>query len=338
MAVWQLAPGGTGRDFSEVFFRFGVMLVGPGSDGDYRENAEIYNDGQYWDTYKYAYRIAEEVKLGDRIIVKKPLSRSWQILGVGEVVGDYDWIEAFGDVDGWDLQHSRSVAWRVPEAPVATTGLSRGTLIRAHQPEALDTAEKIWRTARPIKPSPSPKPSRELSMEELIGSLVEQGVPVGRAETVTNTVWRIRRLASWYNSHGRHVSEHEIRTFLIAPLITALGWPEQRIKIEWNHIDMSLFDRPYTKDSKPLVIIESKGLWAGLSYAESQAQDYAKSYPSCSTFIVSDGLRYKMFRRTKRQWRFTSYVNLVSPRLRHPYMEEVSGARDFFIAALPENT
>ena len=33
------------------------------------------------------------------------------VLGFGVVVGHYDWNDAFGDVDGWDLQHVRRVKW-----------------------------------------------------------------------------------------------------------------------------------------------------------------------------------------------------------------------------------
>ena len=56
---------------------------------------------------------------------------------------------------------------------------------------------------------------------------------VGGAISAIHTV---RRLADKYYSFGfRHwdeVKEYEIRTFLIMPLLLALGWREEHIKIE----------------------------------------------------------------------------------------------------------
>jgi hypothetical protein len=51
---------------------------------------------------------------------------------------------------------------------------------------------------------------------------------------------RIQRLARWYSRRAGWVSEHEIRTFLIVPLPLALGWPEQRINIEYEHADIAV--------------------------------------------------------------------------------------------------
>ncbi len=50
------------------------------------------------------------------------------------------------------------------------------------------------------------------------------------------------------------MSEHETRTFLITPLLVALGWSEQRIKIEWDKLDVALFRYPhgYKEKGQPL--------------------------------------------------------------------------------------
>ena len=64
--------------------------------------------------------------------------------------------------------------------------------------------------------------------EDLIRHLMEHGLSSGRAEDVIRTFGRIRRLGNWYEDHTYDsVSEHETRTFLIAPLLLALGWPER---------------------------------------------------------------------------------------------------------------
>ena len=92
-------------------------------------------------------------------------------------------------------------------------------------------------------------------------------------------------MAKYYQEHGAEVGEHEIRTFLIVPLLMSLGWAEQRVKIEWWNMDVVLFDTPYKKDtSKPVVIIESKRLFDGLRYAPDQATILCKVVPKLHPF------------------------------------------------------
>ena len=145
-------------------------------------------------------------------------------------------------------------------------------------------------------------------------------------------------MAKYYQEHGDDVGEHEIRTFLIVPLLMSLGWAEQRVKIEWSSMDVVLFDTPYKKDSsKPVVIIESKRLFDGLRYAPDQATNYARSYPSCTSFVVSDGIRYKLFLREGEQWRYAAYMSLTAPTRSHPYEQGVEGAVTFFRSMIPRS-
>jgi hypothetical protein len=46
--------------------------------------------------------------IGDLIILRKGSSN---VCAVGEVASDYLWLDDFGDIDGWDLQHVRRVRW-----------------------------------------------------------------------------------------------------------------------------------------------------------------------------------------------------------------------------------
>jgi hypothetical protein len=161
-------------------------------------------------------------------------------------------------------------------------------------------------------------------------------LPGQQAELIANAIWRIRRLAKYYQEHAQDVGEHEIRTFLIVPLLLSLGWAEQRVKIEWANMDIVLFDTPYNQNSsKPLVIIESKRLFDGLRYAPEQAAKYADSWPSCTRFVVSDGIRYKLFLREGEHWRHAAYTSLIAPRRMHPYESGVEGAVTFFRSLVP---
>jgi hypothetical protein len=151
---------------------------------------------------------------------------------------------------------------------------------------------------------------------------------------------RLRELADWYESRDENfdVREHETRTFLIVPLIKSLGWIEQNVKIELDHMDVVLFNGPYSKKNKPVVIIESKRLWHGLGGASDQAEKYAKKHPTCDRLVVSDGIRYKLYTKPKlgNKWPLSAYLNLLTPTLKHPYETDVGGAVSFLLKMKPD--
>jgi hypothetical protein len=334
MNYWQIAVGDGSRDYSDVFFKFGVILVGHGRYGNYFENKELYTGP---DLPAFIRVFSEMIQEEDLVILKKPHGKQWEILAVGQVKSDYSYEEVFGDVDGWDLQHCRRVHWKKPAKHAIVEGLRRGTLSKVNKAELKGISAEIWEKGEESdKPLQSlPKPQKEIQLDQLIDSLMVFGLSANNAELITNTIRKLKRLANWYNSQGRDVGEHEIRTFLIAPLITALGWAEQRIKIEWHNLDLVIFDQPYSDGAEPKIIIESKRLWDGLLYAPDQARKYAKNFEKCDYFIVTDGIRYKLFECGKRDWQYAAYVNLLSLKERHPIFEQVNGAFEFFRKMLP---
>jgi hypothetical protein len=337
MKIWQVAAGDGTRDYTKVFLKYGVILVGPGSAGDYFQNKEVYNSAESKDYRPFIHVIAEDMNQDDLVILKQPHGpKSWKIVAVGKVTSDYLHKEVFGDVEGWDLQHSRLIQWRIPLNPTVINGLRRGTLVGVNNQQAINEATAIWSTGNALVSEDLPPEPEKLSVEQLIDSLMIEGLPGNGAEVIAKTIWRLSRIARWYSSHGSDVGEHEIRTFLIVPLLTSLGWAEQKIKIEWNNIDVAIFDSPYSKESKPIVIIESKRLSDGLRDAPGQATRYAQNYPTCSLFVVSDGIRYKLYQKeTDGSWRYSSYMNLLFPMHNHPYDTAVQGAVSFFLALIP---
>ncbi|MDR3407631.1 MAG: hypothetical protein P4L68_03925 [Methylovirgula sp.] len=336
MTIWQVAAGDGSRDYSDVFLNFGVILVGPGSEGDYFKHKDAYNHPSSWAYRPFMEPFAEAVQIGDLVVLKRPSGSLWEIIAVGEVLSGYLFQEVFGDVEGWDLQHCRQVRWKAPIKSTVVPGLRRGTLIRVNSAIVVDEIKSIWQTGRDIPSAPIPPNPQTIEVDELIESLIVKGLPGQNAELIANTIWRLRRMAKYYQTHGEDVSEHEIRSFLIVPLLLSLGWAEQRVKIEWWNMDVVLFDTVYKKDtSKPLVIIESKRLFDGLRYAPEQATNYAKSYPTCDRFIVSDGIRYKLFLREAEEWRFAAYMSLTTPTQKHPYETNVDGAVTFFLSMIP---
>lgn len=331
MTVWQVAAGDGARDYAWVFLKFGVMLVGPGYPGPYEEHVDEYNAINR----PFIKRFAKEICIGDLIVLKRPSGYLWEIVAVGEVSGSYAHVEAFADVDGWDLHHSRAVRWKIPMEPVVINGLKMGTLSRINNLGALEAARQIWSTGTWKPPIGDAVPSDTVGVDEVTDALIGKGLPTRSSAEVSDTVWRLRRLAKWYSAHSQDVSEYEIRTFLIIPLLTSLGWAEQRIKIEWRSIDVALFNSPYRSGAEPEIIIESKRIFDGLRLASNQAIGYARSFVNCNKFIVSDGIRYKLFLREGEDWRLSAYMNLLDPKRCFPLDETVEGSIQFFCSILP---
>lgn len=328
MTIWQVAAGDGDHDYADVFLQFGVILVGPGSQGDYFSNQDVYES-------RTISRLAENLAVDDLVALKRAHGGDWQIVAVGKITSEYLFENVFCDVEGWELQHCRRVSWKTPVDNAIIGGLRQGTLFRVNHPQAIIEIKEIWSTGNEVFSEPIPDEPDDISDDNLIDSLVAEGLPVQNAEVIVSTIWRLRRVAKWYNSHGSDVGEHEIRTFLIVPLLISMGWAEQKIKIEWNKIDTTLFDAPYSNESNPLLIIDSKRLWSGLQYALKQAMSYAQSYPTCRQLIVSDGIRYELFQRIGDNWSYAAYMNLLAPKRSHPYKSDVDGAVSFFLALIP---
>lgn len=328
MNLWQVAAGDGSRDYADVFLDFGVMLVGPGGRGRYEPKVREYD---HWPTIK---TLATEVLEGDLVVLKRPKGRQWEVLAVGQVVGQYEWLASFEDVHGWDLQHARRVEWRKPASSVVVDGLTRGILKHIwHDVQAQLIA--LWQQSTVLHPQVLPPLPPELKEDQLISLLIDDGLRVADAEIVASTLRRIRRLADWYDRKGSDVSEHETRTFLVVPLLLALGWSEQRLKIEWERTDLALFDRPYSKDAKLTGIVETKRLHEGLGYAERQAIRYTDTYPSCVRILMTDGVNYKLLHRNGEQWTHVGSMNILCPRRKHAYLDGVGGAEAVLRALLP---
>jgi hypothetical protein len=304
---WQVAAGSAGRDYSNRFIRFGMAFVGGES--------HVATMGQ--------------VALGDVMLLKAGLSK---ILAVGEVVerngvykgnADKPWLR---DFDGWDLPAYCYVDWRVPEVPAETDGLTRTTIQKVPQEKHRQLADS-WLSLPPRGHEPEPAPTHEVADEEILEFLIAEGLRPAAADELTTTVRRVRLLADYYYKHcWDQVLEHETRTFLVVPLLIALGWPEQRMKIELScsqgRIDVACFSRAYRGNNNECVLmIETKDLSSGLDYAPDQARRYAQDFPTCQILVVSNRYCYKTYLRSE-PGGFSevpsAYLNILRPRDRYP--------------------
>ena len=334
--VWQVAAGSDNRDYSDDFLKYGLAFVG----GDAQRAAMA------------------RVALGDFMILKRGKS---DIVAVGRVEnrhgthggdGDKEWLK---DYDGWNLPAYCHVEWHVPPAPVPASGLNRGTIMRANQAALIQQAQAIYSqsSAHPVAPS-EPPPAAPVSDPAILNFLIREGLRPSAAEELTSAFRRIRLLASYYydQSDWRDVREHETRTFLIMPLLLALGWAEQQIKVELGtgnrgRIDVACFSRPYRRDAQGqpnhdqcLLILESKGFNYGLTYAPEQAHRYAQSFPSCRAVVVSNGYCYKAYlRNTAGEFTTTpsASLNLLHPTEKYPLDARVDGCLEVLRLLLPHS-
>ena len=101
--MWQVSGGPANRDYSDIFSKYGVALIGPGDAGRWRPDREDYEfEGGF------VRRFASEVQLGDVFLLRTGISK---VRAVGIVASEYLYLPQFDDVNGWDLQHGRRVRW-----------------------------------------------------------------------------------------------------------------------------------------------------------------------------------------------------------------------------------
>lgn len=328
MTTWIVSAGAEGRDYTEYFYRFGMAFVGGES-----QRATM-----------------AKVAPGDTILLKRGTSES---LAAGTVVerdgrtggdGDKTWLS---DFDGWDLSAYCYVEWHVAPQPEPASGLKMGTIYQTTRPEHTAVVGRLL--SAPVRsPKSEPTSTSAVSDSEILAFLIREGLRVSAAEELTQALQRIRLLAEYYYNHQpwSDIREHETRTFLVIPLLLALGWAEQQLKIELpvkgGRVDIACLDRPFSGNPANVVaLIETKGFSSGLDFAPTQAQAYAKHFPTCQSVLVTNGYCYKTYRRQSDETFGTSpsaYLNLRQPSDRYPLdPHQVAGAFEVLRWLLPRS-
>jgi hypothetical protein len=167
--VWQISAGPVSRAYTDVLLKHGAALIGPGDAGLWTSERDDDEFGG-----GFVQRFASEVANGDVVLLR---TRIATIAVVGLVASDYQYANAFDDVNGWDLQHVRRVRWcRLPEEHAfASTvfGANPRRCSRVWNEEVLDFADRFlesppthWQTA------PLPElPIEEPALDEVPGVL-----------------------------------------------------------------------------------------------------------------------------------------------------------------------
>lgn len=317
--IWQQACGDTDRNYSQICLQWDVILNGPGYAGRHPEcNQTLSRDG--WGSRKMTdiRRFATQMKSGDLVVLRLGTNK---VLGVGEIVGDYNWLECFADVDGWDLQHVRRVRWLWRGIKhFDTYTLKQGDTTQEMTAEiikewieGLDVPKEKFDREIPKLP----EQGRRINQDEIAEYLFEQGTSSNSIEILTQEFDELRRIAKWYI--GKEApSEFETVAYLIVPILRALGWTPQKMAVEWHKVDLALFDQLPRKDENLAVVVEAKKKDRSCLTAKSQAQGYAIGKPNCKRLIVSDGLRYGTYIKVGDNYELKAYFNLLEFRDSYP--------------------
>ncbi len=341
--IWQQAAGDKDRNYSELCLKWDVILNGPAYAGAWPECKSIFKDnGVSSKKITDLKRFCEDIQDGDVIILRLGTT---DVLGVGEVVGGYEWMDEFGDVDGWDLQHVRRVRWlwkdqQKPKSfPVYTlkqgdTTQSINSLIINNWLSDLNIPKEKY--SRELAIIPKSKIKKEITFEEISEYLYDKGISSNSIENLLKEIDELVRIAKWYKkSHRGKPSEFETVAYLVIPILRVLGWTPQKMAVEWNNVDVALFNKLPRNDSNLTVVVEAKKMDNSCLSAFSQAEQYAKGKTTCERLIVSDGLRYGVYFKENGQFILKAYMNLTNLRDDYP-IYACSGVKDALLFMTPE--
>jgi hypothetical protein len=305
-SIWQVSGGPASRSYADVFLRHAVGLLGPGDPGRWHpERSDEDFDGSF------VRRFASEMKMGNVVLLRTGLSK---IRAVGVVAGDYEYLNQFDDVNGWDLQHARRIRWY--ELPVEEDFGS--SVFGANPPRFSRVAsDKVVDYAREFVASP-PTYWQEASLPALPSEEPMLDEPPEELRNVVAEVNDLHPLLWDRERFGDHPTEDELVAHFVVPLLRALGWPPERIAVKWKYIDVAVFTGlPRTAENCHLVI-EAKRLGAGVEGALEQAKGYVQALGTPRDIVVTDGVRYRLYA-AARDFAPAAYANLV--RLKEPALD-----------------
>ena len=338
--IWQQACGDTDRNYSEVCLEWDVILNGPGYAGDYPNCVKLLKEHK-WSSKKITdiKRFALEMKDGDIVVLRLGTAN---VIGVGIIIGNYEWSNLFSDIDGWDLQHFRRVKWlwksNGKHKKFNTYSLKQGdTTQKLTSPEVIKWLNELeiedFQYQRKLVSLPKVEPS--LVTQEQIGEfLFEKGVSSNSIQELLKEFDELVRIAKWYRGKPSP-SEFETVAYLVVPILRALGWTPQKMGVEWKKVDLALFDQLPRENNNLSIVVEAKKKGNSCLTAKSQAQRYAENKKNCKRLIVTDGLRYGVFIKDDENYKLNAYFNLLDLKDHHP-IYNCSGVKEALTIMAPE--
>ena len=334
-AYWQHAAGDTNRNYADICLKWDVILNGPGYAGALPDcKKELLKDGLTSRKITGLLRFSQDMKDGDLVVLRLGTS---DILGVGVIVGEYQWLEEFSDIDGWDLQHVRRVKWfwKEPKRFETYTLKLGDTTQKLDSPEVITWIESLSRnnSERDLVALPESDNS-SVNFEDISEYLFDEGVSSYSIDALIKEIDELIRIAKWYSKH-EDPSEFETVTYLVVPLLRVLGWTPQKMAVEWCNVDVALFDQLPRRDENLNVVVEAKRKGMSCLSAKSQAQSYATGKEKCKRLIVTDGLRYGVYLKRGEEFVLYAYFNLTVLRNKNP-VYKCYGVKEALQAMTPE--
>src|SRR5207245_2705988 len=158
-----------------VFLNHGVALIGPGDAGLWKsERGDVEFEGSF------VRRFATEMAVGHVVLLRTGIAT---IAAVGLVASDYLYLNAFDDVNGWDLQPARRVRWcRLSGGHVfagSAFGANPPRCSRVWSKDVIDFAQRFlnspptdWQTAS-LPDVPTEEPPLDDVPEALVGIVAQ---------------------------------------------------------------------------------------------------------------------------------------------------------------------
>jgi len=291
-SIWQILAGSSHRSYADQFIDYGVALMGPGDAGPWQPDR--YNE-------KSMRQFVSDIQDGDVLLLRTGAS---EIKAIGIVASEYQYLPQFDDVNGLDIQHGRRVWWcKFPE-PQKTNELS------AHSPRFSKVeSEDLGDLARKFIHSPP----TDWQTRRLPNLPEEEAILETYPPELKELLAQVNDLAGFYkdpHSFGELPKESEIVAHYIVPLLRALGWPVEKIAIEWRNIDVCVFIKLPRTPEHCTYLIEAKRVGAAAGDALGQAVRYAKNLENYCDVVVTDGIRYRMYEAKKNSYDQVAYANL----------------------------
>ncbi|HEV8513582.1 MAG TPA: hypothetical protein VGQ59_09900 [Cyclobacteriaceae bacterium] len=339
--VWQQACGDKKQNYSEVCIKWGVILNGPGSHGKWPECYPDITEERSAKKGTELRRFCELMKAGDIILLRLGTDT---IIGVGEIIGDYFWSDNFGDIDGWDLEHARRVKWIWHDLGSPKI-FSVYSLKFGDTTQTLTQVGEVWEWLNSLEVPEdifnSPLPSLPLewnfktTIQEVSERLYHNGVSGNSINVLLREFDELVRICKWYGDSTSWPSERETVAYLVVPLLRALGWSPQKMAVEWNNIDLALFNTLPRKEDNLAVVVECKKITLTCLTAFDQAERYALQHPNCRRLIVTDGNRYGVYLKENDDFILKAYMNLQRLRSEYP-VYNARGIQDALFMMTPE--
>jgi len=317
---WQHSGGDGDRIYCDICFNYEVILNGPGNAGKLNDTTKkkMLDDGIKQRKITDLLRFCFEMKDGDIVILRIGTTK---IYGIGTIIGNYEFNNIFSDVDGWNIQHCRRIYWIwKAESNVKPKIFPVNTLKRGDTTQRLTSKMVLnWISSldleinKKISVAALPLENKKInSVEDIASYLFEKGLEGNLIKTIVDVLVDLCIIAKWYTATPTHApSEFETKAYLIIPLLRALGWTPQKMAIEWNKVDIALFDKLPREDRNLIAVVEAKRKGNSCLTAFSQAEKYSKDKPHCNRLIVTDGIRYGIFKKENNQFKLHAYMNLT---------------------------